>query len=370
MSHLLASLPHLLTSAASFVVVLGVLVFIHELGHYVAARALGVQVLAFAIGFGRPLTSWTDRHGTVWKLCVLPLGGYVRMRSGAGEDDGLAPEQITGLGLLDSGPGVRALVASAGPAANFLLASVLYAALFLSMGREILLPVVGEVMEHSAAAEAGLRKGDTILSIDGAAISRFTDLRAKVAASPDLPISLTLRRDGAQLVVSVRPHPAQEGGHTIGRLGIHPGAVGYEKMAPAAAVLAGFTQTYDVLGDMLGGLGRLLSRGEGAEDLGGPIRIAQLSGEVAALGLASLISFMAVLSVNLGMVNLLPIPVLDGGHLMFCLAEALRGKPLPAKAQEYGYQVGFAIIASVFVLISWNDLRHVGLFRWVASVFS
>ncbi len=370
MTALLGNLPHFIHTLLSFALVLGILVFVHELGHYLAARAGGVRVEAFAIGFGRPIASWTDKRGTVWKLGVLPLGGYVKMR--ASDEDEVAPNPgaplAEGMGLLDASLPVRAMVAAAGPAANFLLAMVLFAGLFATLGREIPLAVVGAVSPHGAAEQAGLKTGDQVLAVDGQPVRRFEEMRARVMASPGQTLHFSIKREAAVLAIDVHVQAVGTGARAIGRLGVGSGAVETEHLSVPAALVAGVTQTWDMLGAMLAGLGHLVSTGEGADDLGGPIRISAMSEQAVSAGLVTLVSFIAMLSVNLGMVNLLPIPVLDGGHLMFYLAEAVRGKPLPEKAQEYGYQVGFALIASVFVFISWNDLAYIGVFRWVAGL--
>jgi regulator of sigma E protease len=368
MSGLFSALPHMLHSTASFIVVLGVLVFIHEYGHYLAARFFGVQVLAFSIGFGRALTQWQDRHGTIWKLSILPLGGYVRLR-GNQEDDPLPPDQIHGKTLPESPLYARAGISLAGPMANFALAILLYTSLFATVGREILLPVVGQLVPHGAAEKAGLLPGDRILAVNGTKIAQFLEMRALILPHPGEDVVLSVQRKTATSDIHVVLGSQSVGGHAQGMLGVIAGDAIAQHYALPAAFIAGIDESITRLGTMLDGLGRLLSHGEGASDYGGVILIAQVSGQAASLGVASLIGFMAFLSLNLGMVNLLPIPVLDGGHLMFYLAEALRGKPLPPKAQDYGYQAGFAIIATVFVLISWNDLHRVGLIDWVSHLF-
>jgi regulator of sigma E protease len=366
------SIVHLAQTLASFALVLGILVSIHELGHYAAARWCGIGVEAFSLGFGPALKSWTDRRGTVWKISVLPLGGYVKMygmsptsrqdAEEAGEpyraEEAYAEKHV----------GRRAVVAAAGPVANFLLAIVIFGGLLLTVGRQVPLPVVGQIMEHSAAAEAGLKIGDEITAVDGVKVDKFLQLRDIIEQDPDRYVKLSVTRGAEKLVLPVHVQPARNGGATIGRLGVISGRSVFEAVGPVEALQGGVSQTWTVLVQTVTGLVNIITSGQGADELGGPIMIAHLSGQVAQAGVASLALFIALLSVNLGMVNLLPIPVLDGGHLMFYAAEAVRGRPVPQRAQEYGYRVGIALIACVFVFVSWHDLIREGAFHWVARL--
>jgi len=363
---------HLLQTLASFALVLGVLVTIHELGHYAAARWCSIHVEAFSIGFGPALLSWTDRRETIWKICALPLGGFVKMHGMAVNVADEAALDMTsdrpGHAYFEKTVAQRSLVAAAGPVANFLLAMVLFAALFMTSGRQEPLPVVGEIVAGSAAEQAGLKTGDRILSVDGTQVARFETLRALVAAAPGRSVTLAVHRGDADLNVKVAIHTEREAGHDVGRLGIGSGAFETVRLGPLEAVWAGISQTGRVLWQTMVGLAHILTTGHGVGELGGPIKIAQLSGQVAQLGIASLVAFIGMLSINLGLVNLLPIPILDGGHLMFYLAEAIRGRPIPPRALDYGYRVGFAIIGSLFIVISWNDLVHTGAVRWVTHL--
>ncbi len=365
-------LPDFIRSIAAFVVVLGVLVFVHELGHYLAARWRGVHVEAFSIGFGRSIASWTDRLGTVWKLAWLPLGGYVKLHGQERPEDvadDVRARWLPGRTFHEKSVLSRAIVVAAGPVANFLLAAVLFAALFGTVGRPVSVPVIGEVVAEGAAAKAGLRSGDRVEAIDGAAVSRFEDIQRIVSANPDRELSLRILRDGQEQTVVVLAGGRDAGaGRRVGLLGVRGGGTEFTKLNPLQAVTAGVAQTWDVTAQTIAGLGQMLSGARTTEELGGPLRIAQLSGQVAQLGLASLVSFIAVLSVNLGLINLFPIPILDGGHLLFYLAEAVRGRPLPPRAQEYGYRAGVAVLACLFVFATWNDLTHLGLFRWVSGL--
>lgn len=355
----------------AFLIVLGVLVFVHELGHYLVARWRGVHVDVFSIGFGRAIACWRDRVGTIWKVGWLPLGGYVKLHGQERPDD-VPPEvrvrRIRGRTFHEKSVGSRALVVAAGPAANFALAIVLFAALFATAGRPVTQPVVGEVLAGSGADRAGLQPGDRFLAIGGTPIKRFEDIQRIIGTHPDQRISLLISRAGRQMAIAAVTQDRMVGRQRMGMLGISAGPTKMERLAPWRALGAGFTQTWDVTKETVGGVWQMISGRRGTEDLGGPLRIAQLSGEVAELGFASLISFIAVLSVNLGLINLFPIPILDGGHLLFYFAEAVLGRPIPPRAQEYGLRAGFAVLVGLFLFVTWNDLTHFGLFRWVAHL--
>jgi regulator of sigma E protease len=356
---------------AAFVVVLGVLVFFHELGHYLAARWRGVRVETFSVGFGRSIASWHDRHGTQWRISWLPLGGYVKMH---GQE---RPEEVSeevraawkhGETFHEKSVLSRAIVVAAGPAANFVLAMVLFSALFMVMGRPVTSPVVGEVLADGAAARAGMLKDDRIEAIQGEPIHSFEDIQRIVTAHPLQTMTVTVKRDGADKDLAVTTEAREVKGQQIGLLGIRGGTIDYEPVGIGGAILGGVEQTWTVTAETFGGLTQMISGQRGTDDLGGPLRIAQLSGQVALLGVSSLIGFIAVLSVNLGLINLFPIPVLDGGHLLFFLVEAVLGRPLPRRAQEFSFRAGIALLASLFIFATWNDLSHIGLFHWVAGL--
>jgi regulator of sigma E protease len=367
----LHAFPDLFRTAAAFLVVLGVLVFVHELGHYLAARWCGVHVDVFSIGFGRGITGWTDRHGTRWKLAWLPLGGYVKLHGQERPEDvsdEVRASWIPGKTFHEKPVSSRAIIVAAGPIANFLLTMVLFAVLFMAVGKPVTVPVVGEVLADSAAAHAGLETGDRILRIGNDPIRTFEDIQRIVSAAPGATLPMSIRRGDGDRTLTVTTESHESGGQKVGMLGIRGGAVDYQPVTIPAALWGGVTQTWQITKDTLGGLAQIIGGRRGTDELGGPLRIAQLSGQVAELGIASLVSFIAVLSVNLGLINLFPIPVLDGGHLLFYLFEALRGRPLPQRAQEYGFRAGLALLAGLFVFATWNDLSHIGVFRWFAGL--
>ena len=238
----------------------------------------------------------------------------------------------------------------------------------MAIGKPVPMPVIGAVLPDSAAAHAGLKANDRVLSVAGTPISTFEDLQRVITARPGETLTMTVQRDGKDEQLAVTTESKDSGGHKVGLLGVRGGAVEYRHVSIPAAIVGGVTQTWNITTETFSGLAQMISGTRGTEELGGPLRIAQLSGQVAELGVASLISFIAVLSVNLGLINLFPIPILDGGHLVFYLFEALRGRPLPPRAQEYGFRAGLAFLACLFVFATWNDLTHLGLFRWVVSL--
>jgi regulator of sigma E protease len=365
MSHTIGIIDGIVARVAVF----SIMVFFHELGHYFAARWRGIYVEAFSIGFGPALLSWMDRAGTVWKISAIPLGGYVKMYGMSGNVLDEASDDmkrvLKGRAYFEKSVGSRMIVAAAGPVANFLLAFVLFATLFAVQGEQTVLPdpVAGRVHAGGAAAAAGVQDGDRFMEIDGAPVKDFVSLRDQVIADAGKATHFVIRRAGKDLDVVINiPKSA-----STGLLGVES----LTRTTPVSipqAIISGARQTWDTAMQIVTGLVNLITTGQGFHELGGPIRIVQVTGEVAQFGFAALVNLTALLSVNLGIVNLLPIPILDGGHLVLYTVEGLRGRPLSQRAQEYGFRVGFAIIASILVFTSWNDLVSVGAFRWVAHL--
>jgi|BEDMetMinimDraft_2_1075160.scaffolds.fasta_scaffold03489_3 regulator of sigma E protease len=364
--------PSTLRTLGAFVVVLGILVSVHEFGHYLAARWGKVFVEAFSIGFGRKLWSRRDRQGTEWRIGLLPLGGYVKLygQEPPEEGSGLPSAEAEAKGAFYARPvGVRMVVVAAGPAANFLLAFFLFSGLFATVGKPSVAPVVTQVIPGSPAEKAGLAAGDEILAIGGTPVHDFADIQRAVTPRPDTPLDLEIRRHGATLSLHVTTGSREVRGERVGALGVAGGLMRYRRLGVGQAVAAGAAETWRVGAETLESIWLLL-RGEGRRDeIGGPLRIAALSGQVAAAGLAELVSFIAVLSVNLGLINLLPIPVLDGGHLVFYALEALARRPVPKRLQEMGLKAGLLLIISLFIFATWNDLDSLGLFKWLSHLF-
>jgi regulator of sigma E protease len=371
-SGLWESLPTLPRTLIAFALVLGVLVFVHEMGHYLAARWRGVRVDAFSIGFGKPLLRWTDRVGTDWRVGWIPLGGYVKLH-GQEQPEDVPPEVRAswhpGETFHEKPVGSRAIVVAAGPFANFLLAVLLFAGIFAFVGKPVGNTTIGAVVEGSPAAAAGLRPGDEILALDGAPVARFEEVQRHVQPRAGQPIEITLRRDdGSEVTLTATPAPRDGVAGAPGMLGVQGGALRRETLGPAAALWAGVEQTAEVTWQTLVAVGQMLTGQRSAAELGGPIRIAEVSGQAASLGIVPLVSLMALLSVSLGLLNLFPVPLLDGGHLVFYALEAIRGRPLPPRAMEVGFRAGFALLAALFVFASWNDIAQGAIGRWVAGL--
>ncbi|WP_209442108.1 RIP metalloprotease RseP [Neoroseomonas oryzicola] len=361
-------LPDPLRTVLAFVVVLGVLIFVHELGHYLAARWRGVHVERFSIGFGRAIASWQDRRGCEWRIGWIPLGGYVKMHGMEHPSDAV-PEEGSyrkGESFHEKPVGDRAIVVAAGPIFNFLLAAVIFAGIFMTYGQPSGSTAVQAVVAGSAAERAGIVPGDRIVALDGQRVARFEQLQQHVQPRAGQPIEILIRRGETEMKVVATPIARPEDGR--GLLGISGGAVERTRLDPVSAVIEGTWHMVQVSGQTLVGVWQMISGQRGAEEIGGPLRIAQLSGEVADLGLLPLLTFIALLSVNLALINLFPIPILDGGHLVFYAAEALRGRPLTQRAQEYAFRGGFALLLTLMLLATWNDLTHLGIVRWVAGL--
>ncbi len=366
-------LPQVLRTPLAFALVLGILVFIHELGHYLAARWRGVHVEIFSIGFGRPLLRWHDRVGTEWRLCLLPLGGYVKPHGFEGPGEASPEAQanwLPGRTFHDKSVGSRAIVIMAGPVFNFLLAIVLFAGLFAAVGRPSTVPlagmppVIGEVVAGGAAQLAGLRPGDRIERIGAASTGSIVDVQRLVSAAPGQRLVLQVRRGAGDVTVPVTVGGGEKTGSGV--IGVMFTAPPAKPLSPGRAIVAGVLETWSVSVQTLDGIWQMLTGRQSAAGLGGPLRIAQLSGQVAELGVASMVSFIALLSINLGLINLFPIPVLDGGRLVFYAIEAIRGRPVPRPVQEFSFRAGFALIACLFLFVTFNDLSHLGLFQWVS----
>jgi regulator of sigma E protease len=364
-----------------FLVVLTVLVFVHELGHYLVARWNGVRVEVFSIGFGPELFGWTDRAATRWKISAIPLGGYVKM---FGDAD---PASMPSADVHEMTPQERevafhhkrlpqrAAVVAAGPVANFVFAIVALAGLFATLGQPFTPPQVGTVQDGSAAQAAGVQPGDIIASIDGEAIQRFEDVQRIVRLDPGHALSIVLHRGDKDVTVAVTPKLSEVtdrfgNKHEYGLLGIVGQGVQYVRYDPLTAVAHAAGETGDIVAGTLQAVWQMIIGARSTDELGGPLRIAQMSGEVAQYGISAILSFMAVLSINLGLINLFPIPVLDGGHLLFYAAEALRGRPLGQRAQEYGFRFGLALVLTLMVFATWNDLVHLRVVEFLKALIT
>ncbi len=367
--------------AVPFLVVLTVLVFVHELGHYLVARWCGVRIEVFSFGMGPELWGRDDRHGTRWRVSLLPLGGYVRMFGDAGaastprDDLGEMTPEEKAVSFHHKTLGQRAAIVAAGPVANYLFAVVLLAVLFATYGQPFTPPDIGAVQAGSAAEASGLKVGDTIVDIDGRAIERFEDVKSIVSLAPGQTLRVTVLRDGGRVTLSAVPKIStvtdRFGNSTqMGLLGISRAGFEYRRHDPATACWRAVAETWDITAGTLKAIGQMISGVRGAEDIGGPLRIAEMSGEVAQTGLVSLIWFLALLSINLGMINLFPIPLLDGGHLLFYGIEAALGRPLGERTQEYGFRIGLALVLTMMLFATWNDLVHLRVVEFFKGLIS
>jgi regulator of sigma E protease len=349
-----------------FLVVLTVLIFVHELGHYLIARMCGVMVEVFSIGFGPELFGRTDRAGTRWRVSAIPLGGFVKMH---GEDT--FQEESVESASADHGDHLsfrhktlrqRAAIVSAGPLANIVFALALLLGLFGFVGAPAPLPVVGAVQENSAAAEARFLPGDVILEIDGETVTWFEDVRRIVNASPSVTLQFGVQRGDAEIRIAATPResslPGDGESRKVGLLGIKPdlGKIGYQELSLPQAAFAAVSQTYNLATQIVGAIANMVTGNQALDEVGGPLRIAQISGQVAQDGIINLLYFMAALSVNLALINLLPIPVLDGGHLLLYAVEGVRGKPLNKRVIEYAFRAGMVFVVGLMLLATWNDL--------------
>jgi regulator of sigma E protease len=352
-------------SILAYIIDLGVLVFFHELGHYLAARSQGVVVEAFSVGFGPALLSWRAKSGTVWKVSALPLGGYVKMQ-GWGEPNDSAPALPGSFSAASLGS--KALIVAAGPIANLLLAFVLFTFLFMSVGQVVVQPVFSSIQPGSPAAAAGLQAGDRVLSVAGANISNFEQLQNIILAHPDTELAFTLNRHGKVITQQVMLGGSDEGGEKTGHLGVVGDESSIRHFSPLGAVAAAGVETWNDTKSILGGLYNLVTHRQGLSELAGPLGIAQITGKVASMGFISVVSLIALLSINLGLINLVPIPILDGGHLLFYAIEAIIRRPVPARAMEIGLRFGVVIILSLFFVTTFNDLTRLGAVSWVAHL--
>lgn len=355
--------------AIPFLCVLTVLVFVHELGHYLVARWNGVRVEIFSIGFGPELFGWTDRARTRWKISAIPLGGYVKMfgdiNAVSMADSAIAemsPEEQA-VAFPTKRLSQRAWIVSAGPIANFLFAILLFSGLYVFVGQPFTPPVVGSVQEGSAAAAAGLKDGDVFVRIDGEPIQRFEDIQRIVRPAANRPLQVVVLRDGKEVTLTATPRLESftdnfGNEHQIGLLGIQGGAPEFVRRDPATSIWLASKETLSTIGAIFEAVGQIIVGTRKANELGGPLRIAEISGQAAEMGILAVVQFMAVISINLGLINLFPIPVLDGGHLLFYAFEAVRGRPLGERAQEYGFRIGLALVLGLMVFVTWNDLIH------------
>jgi regulator of sigma E protease len=374
-------LTGLWTYLVPFLFVLTVLVFVHEMGHYLVARWCGVAVETFSIGFGRELIHWHDDKGTRWQICWLPLGGYVKFLGDA-DATSFKSLDVTGVSVAERTDYfnekplmVKTAVVSAGPIANFLLAVVLLTGLFAVIGQPFTPPVIHQVLPNTAASAAGFEAGDRIIEIEGQGIDRFEEMQQLVMSNAGQPLIMVIARGEREIRIDVTPSTRNISDrfgniHDVGYLGVQRSGVDFIRHDPFSAAWYAVKQTYTFTALTLRYVGQMFIGLRSADDLRGPIGILQMSGQAAQIGVTSVIQFMAVLSISLGLINLFPIPILDGGHLLFYAYEAVRGKPLGERAQEYSFRIGLAFVVGLMLLATWNDLIQLEVFDYVGRLFS
>jgi regulator of sigma E protease len=363
--------PGIFWTILSFLLVIGPLIFVHELGHYLVGRWFGVKADTFSIGFGGEIAGWTDKRGTRWKLSWLPLGGYVKFAGDMNPASQPSPEWLA-LAPEERAQTFQAkpvwqrfLIVAAGPFINFLLAIMIFTGFLMTLGEPRTPPVVAQVEANTPAAAAGLQAGDRILAIEGYEVGRFEDISRHVVLHPGKQVTIRYARGGAVREVETRlalnvQRDRFGNEFRSGLLGVRGQAV-IEKVSPVEAVGGAFRLTSYVVTTTIEGIGQIITGKRSVKELGGPLKIAKFSGEQASLGLLAFLWFVAVISINLGFINLLPIPMLDGGHLLLYLIEGVRRKPLKPQAQEWAFRTGLAALLALMVFVTFNDLASFGL---------
>jgi regulator of sigma E protease len=372
-------LPTFILKPLAVLFVLSVVIFIHELGHFLVARWCGVRVRTFSLGFGREIFGFTDRYQTRWRIAWIPLGGYVKFvddENGASVPSREALQRMSPAereGAFQTKPlWARSAIVAAGPVANFVLAIVVFAVTFTFVGINVTSPRVDELVPDSAAARAGFQSGDLIVAIDGQSIESFADMQRIVSASADRELTFDINRNGANVLIKATPERREISDRfgnklRVGVIGIKRNATQqewqYKRYGPVEATGLAVKECYFIVARTLGYVYDVITRREAGDQLGGVFRIADISGQVATLGFLALINLTAVLSVSIGLINLFPVPLLDGGHLMFYGIEAVRGRPLSERAQEVGFRIGLAIVLLLLVYTTYQD-RFIPL-RWI-----
>ncbi|MDC1006743.1 RIP metalloprotease RseP [Candidatus Pelagibacter sp.] len=370
-----------------FLVLILVVVFIHEYGHYYFAKRYGVGVTDFSIGFGKEIFGWNDKSGTRWKVCVIPLGGYVKFFGDRNVYSQADNEKIIKEYSKEDQDKLfvlkplyqRALIVFGGPLANFLLAILIFFSVYTFAGKDFTPAVINEVQKDSPAMVAGLKDNDIVVSIDGNEVTSIMDVSKYIMMSTDEFINFTINRYDQDLTFRVKPNIV-EGEDNLGnkiskrmvgiKLGAYNNEVNHVKLGPAKALFYAVNEVYYVSTSSLKYIGSMITGNGDTSQLGGPIRIAKISGQVAEFGILPFISLMAYISISLGLINLFPIPMLDGGHLMFYGIEKVLGRPLSQKTQEGFFRIGLFLLLSLMFFTTFNDLKDVGLFKFFNNYIS
>lgn len=354
----------------SFVVILSAIVFVHEFGHYIIAKICGVKIEAFSIGFGKELFGRTDKSGTRWKVSILPMGGYVKMYGDSSEASDADAEKLASLSPEQKKLTFhfkplykKAAIVAAGPAFNFILTIGVLSYFIMTVGLASVEPIAGKIVPGSAAEQAGMQPDDRVLSINGTKVSRFTDIPYLISSNLENPVALHILRQGKEIDLTLTPRMAEEDDGLgnkvkIPRIGIQSKDILYKDVGLATAVWEATQRTYYICESTLRVMGQMITGKRSVDELKGPVGIAQLSGQATDKDFHTVLWLIAMLSANLGLVNLLPIPVLDGGHLAFYIVEALRGRPMAEKVQEWSMRAGTALLMMLMAFTLLNDMRH------------
>ncbi len=370
MEHIIFFLQHhALQYGLPFIAVISIVVFVHEYGHYRVARACGIRIESFSLGFGPKLFGWTDKHGTLWQIALFPLGGFVKMFGDAdaastpGAEVKTMTEEEKRISFFHQPVNKRIAVVGAGPVTNYLFAILVLAILFMVRGQPFSPPLVEQLVPGSVAERAGLVIGDKVVSIDGETVERFEDIKRLISMNSGVPVPVVVERQGATQTITLTPEVVVQkdrfgGEHQLGRIGIVAKKMDYQKWPPHKAVQQAVIESWNMSVDTLKALGQVIVGTRSSEEIGGPLRIAQMSGQAAQDGIWTLIWFTGIISINLGLINLFPVPLLDGGHLLFFFFEKLRGKPLKEKTQEIGLRLGMTFVIALMVFATWNDIAQ------------
>lgn len=362
--------PTVIQYFLAFAFLITVVVFIHELGHYSIGKWCGIGVETFSIGMGKQIWGKRDKSGTLWRIAILPIGGYVKFygdEDPTGKKSHSSDDKVSDQNFHNKSVWKKIATTAAGPLFNFILAILIFSMIFLFRGESLVQPFIGDVVKGSPAYNSGLKTGDEIISVNGEDIFSFNDLRDHVMQSSNEELSLTLIRDGSQINISLVPEVVVAkdrfgSEYSSARIGVmgsqNPNHMELIRYGFFESFFRGTKETYNLSSKILVYLGNLISGRESIDQMGGPIKIVQISGEISNYGIIPLLALIAAISVNLGIINLLPIPVLDGGHLLYYSFEVLRGKPLSQKTQEIGMQIGMSLLIALMIFVTFLDISR------------
>jgi len=367
--NLINYIPYIFQYIFAFAILITVVVFVHEMGHYLVGKWCGIGVETFSIGMGKQIWGRYDKSGTLWRVALFPVGGYVKFKG----DEDLSGKRDKNISTEHSdnfhskSVWQKVATTAAGPVFNFILAIFIFAMIFIYKGETLVEPLVGEVMENSAASDSGIKKGDFITNINGNEINSFNDIRNYIIENPENTLEVIVLRNGSNVSLNVKPKIIIQkdrfgNEYKVGRIGIiaeqDPSYYQTKNYNIFSGLLRGTQETFSLISKILDYLGQLIIGRESVDQMGGPIKIIQVSGQVAEYGIIPLLGLIAAISVNLGVINLLPIPVLDGGHLLFYTYEIIFGKPINPKVQEYGMQIGVSLLIALMVFVTILDISR------------